>query len=93
MVHAVDENGPVDFARFYSRERAVRGVPAIAAALHDAGFDIIAARKRRERSLVDQSGRGDGAPHEKRALLPMSRKESARRQAAEHLAIHRGDYM
>jgi hypothetical protein len=93
VIDAVDENAPVDFAGFYRREWPVRGVPAIAAALHDAGFDIIAARERRERSLVDQRGRCDCALHEKRALLPMTRKEGARSQAAEQFSIHRGDYM
>jgi len=71
----------------------VLGAPAAAAALHDAGFDIIAAGEGRERSLVDQRRRGDCAAHEKRALLPMARKEDARSQAAEQFAIHRGDYM
>jgi hypothetical protein len=57
--------------------------------LHDAGFHVIAARERCERSLVDQRGRGDCAAHEKRALLPMTRKEGARSQGAEQPRIHR----
>jgi hypothetical protein len=69
------------------------GVPAIAAALHDAGFDLIATRERHERSRVEQRRRGDCAAHEKRALLPMARKKSARSQAAQQISIHRGDYM
>ena len=88
MVHAIDENAPVDFARFYPCERAVRCIPAIAAALHDAGFDVVAPRERPERPLVDYLGRGDCAPHEKRTLLPMALQKCARRHVAEQLQLH-----
>ena len=93
VVHAVHEQRPVLRSRLYPGERPVHRFPPIAAALHDAGLDIIPARERREAALVDEIGRGDCALHDKWALLPMSRKEFARSQAAEQSPIHRGDYM
>src|SRR5258706_575323 len=48
QVDAVDQDGPVRVVYFYFLEGTMCGLPSSAAALHDAGFDVVAARESRK---------------------------------------------
>ena len=89
-VHAAHQHCPVAFFRGERRERTVLGVPFRAAAFHDPGFDIIAARKSEQLALVHHAGElRQCVAHMKRTLLPVAAQEFPRRQAAEQTKVHR----
>src|SRR5947207_12067301 len=68
----------------------MRCVAAAAAALHDAGFDVVAPRERDQLPRIEHAFEArQRAAHVKRALLPVAAKEFARRQAAEQILFHR----
>ena len=77
------------FLKSDARERAVPGRAPVASAFHDPGFDVIARGERLQIATGNDSGEaGQRIAHEKRALLPVTCKKIARREAAEQLLLH-----
>ena len=83
-IHAAHEQGRICLFEGNAFERPVRGIPPLARALHQTGFNVIARGERGKRMLVEHATEcRQCTAHEKRELLPMPAQESARRQAAQ----------
>jgi hypothetical protein len=84
QVYAAHQQGEVAAFESNPAKRPMRGIPAVAAAFHDPGFDVVAPRERVERAPLDDAGEsGQRGRDEERALLPMPPQKLARGEPAE----------